>query len=124
MKRLVVVINPDPEDGGYVATVPSLPGVVGQGETEEEAFEDVKAALEFTLDGMVERGEELPPGDEVAREVALDVYVIGQATWRLGQRRRKSVRGLRLRASQATRFASPSDLRRSPTTHRTPAQET
>ena len=73
MTRLVVVINPDPEDGGYVATVPSLPGVVGQGETEGEAFEDVKAALEFTLESMVERGEELPPGDEVAREVELPV---------------------------------------------------
>ena len=73
MKRLVVVINSDPEDGGYVATVPSLPGVVGQGETEGEAFEDVKAALEFTLESMVERGEELPPGDEVVREVELAV---------------------------------------------------
>jgi antitoxin HicB len=73
MKKLVVVINPDPEDGGYVATVPSLPGVVGQGETEEGAFEDVKAALEFTLESMVERGEELPPGDEVAREIEVAV---------------------------------------------------
>jgi antitoxin HicB len=59
MKKFVVVINPDPEDGGYVATVPSLPGVVGQGETEEEAFEGVKAALQFTLESMVEQGEEL-----------------------------------------------------------------
>jgi antitoxin HicB len=73
MKRLVVVIKLDPEDGGYVATVPSLPGVAGQGETEEEAFEDVKATLEFTIESMVERGEELPPGDEVAREVELAV---------------------------------------------------
>jgi antitoxin HicB len=73
MKRLVVVIKPDPEDGGYVATVPSLPGVVGQGETEDEASEAVKAALEFTLESMVERGEELPPGDEVAHEIELAV---------------------------------------------------
>ncbi len=73
MRKLVVVIKSDPEDGGYVATVPSLPGVVGQGETKEGAFEDVKAALEFTLESMVERGEELPPGDEVAREVELAV---------------------------------------------------
>ncbi len=73
MRKFVVVINPDPEDGGYVATVPSLPGVVGQGETEEEAFQDVKAALEFTLQSMAERGEEMPPGDGVAREVELAV---------------------------------------------------
>jgi len=73
MKKLVVVINADPEDGGYVATVPSLPCVVGQGETEEEAFEDVMAALEFTLETMVERGEDVPPGDEVARGIELAV---------------------------------------------------
>ena len=124
MKRLVVVIKSDPEDGGYVATVPSLPGVVGQGETEEEAFEDVKADLEFTLESMVECGEELPPGDEVVREVELAVYDLAQATFRLGHRGGKSVRGLRLRESRAERFARPADLRRSPTTHRTPAQGT
>ena len=73
MRKFVVVINPDPEDGGYVATVPSIPGVVGQGETEEEALEDVKVAVEFTLESMIERGEELPPGDEVAREIELTV---------------------------------------------------
>jgi antitoxin HicB len=57
MRKLVVVVNPDPEDGGYVATVPGLPGVVGQGETEEEALEDVKVAVEFTLESMIERGD-------------------------------------------------------------------
>jgi antitoxin HicB len=61
MRKFAVVINPDPEDGGYVATVPSLPGVVGQGETEEEALEDVKVAVAFTLESMIERGEQLPP---------------------------------------------------------------
>lgn len=71
MRRFAVVIHPDHEDGGFVATVPSLPGVVGQGETEEEAFEDVKTALEFTLESMAERGEELPPGEEAARELEL-----------------------------------------------------
>ena len=66
-----MVIHPDREDGGFVATVPSLPGVAGQGETEEEALEDVRAALEFTLESMAERGEEMPPGDEAARELEL-----------------------------------------------------
>ncbi|MBX6765001.1 MAG: type II toxin-antitoxin system HicB family antitoxin, partial [Rubrobacteraceae bacterium] len=50
MRRFAVAIHPDPEDGGFVASIPSLPGVYGQGETEEEALEDVKAALEFTLE--------------------------------------------------------------------------
>jgi len=33
----------------------------------------VQAAVEFTLESMVERGEELPPGDEIAREIELAV---------------------------------------------------
>ncbi len=72
-RRYVVVIHPDHEDGGYVASVPAVPGVWGQGETEEEAVRDVAAALEVTLDEMSARGEEIPPGDEIAREVELTV---------------------------------------------------
>ncbi len=72
-RRFIVVVAADPEDGGYVASVPALPGVWGQGETEEEAFQDAVAALTFTLDDMTERGEKIPPGDEVAREVELAV---------------------------------------------------
>lgn len=71
MRRFAVAIHPDLEDGGYVATLPSLPGVVGQGETQEEALEDVKAALQFTLESMAELGEELPEGDETVRELAV-----------------------------------------------------
>ncbi len=79
-RRFLVVVVPDPEDGGYVASVPALPGVYGQGETEEEAFEDAKAALTFTLDDMVERGESLPPGDGVA---LLAIYTLALSVRRL-----------------------------------------
>lgn len=64
-------MHSDPEDGGFVATLPSLPGVVGQGETEDEALEDIREALEFTLESMREAGEELPEGDEIVRELAV-----------------------------------------------------
>lgn len=70
-RRFAVAIHPDPEDGGYVASIPSVPGVYGQGETEEEALEDVREALEFTLESMSELGEELPAGDEIVRELAV-----------------------------------------------------
>jgi predicted RNase H-like HicB family nuclease len=56
-RRFIAAVFADPEDGGYVATVP---GVVGQGETEEEAYEDVTKALEFHLKSMAEFGEEIP----------------------------------------------------------------
>lgn len=59
-RRFIAVVFADPEDGGYVATVPAVPGVAGQGETEEEAYEDVTRALEFHLESMAEFGEAIP----------------------------------------------------------------
>ncbi|MDP9477009.1 MAG: type II toxin-antitoxin system HicB family antitoxin [Actinomycetota bacterium] len=64
-----VIVKPDPEDGGYVASTPTLKGVYGQGETEEEAVRDFQTALDFTLHDMVESGEELPESDESARSL-------------------------------------------------------
>lgn len=42
----VVVVTPNPESGGYSATVQGVPDVRGTGETEEEAVQDVRAELE------------------------------------------------------------------------------
>jgi predicted RNase H-like HicB family nuclease len=64
-----VVVEPDGEDGGFVASTPTLKGVYGQGETEEEAVRDFQAALDFTIRDMIENGEELPESDESAREL-------------------------------------------------------
>lgn len=64
-----VIVNPDPEDGGFVASTPTLKGVYGQGETETEAVKDFQAALDFTLRAMMEEDEELPASDESARDL-------------------------------------------------------
>lgn len=61
-RRYKVIIETD-ENGVYVATAPALPGVVEQGDTEDEAFQNMGAALRFTLDSMSEEGEDLPPSD-------------------------------------------------------------
>ncbi len=61
-RRYKVIIETD-ESGTYIATAPALPGVVEQGDTEDEAFQNMGAAIRFTLDSMFEEGEELPPSD-------------------------------------------------------------
>lgn len=68
-----ILVHPDHESGGYYATVPALPGVVDQGETVEEALENVRAALAFTVEAMLEDGEKLPPDEpiETVRTVEL-----------------------------------------------------
>lgn len=72
-RRFTVDIELD-EDGIYIATVPALPGIVEQGDTEEEVLERLKVALDFTVTAMLENGEDVPPSDggrRVVREVDL-----------------------------------------------------
>jgi predicted RNase H-like HicB family nuclease len=46
--QYAVVLEPD-EDGGFTVLVPSLPGVVTQGETVAEALENARDAIGLTL---------------------------------------------------------------------------
>lgn len=61
------------EEGGYVVTVPALPGCVTQGETYEEALEMAKDAIEGWLETMAELGKPIPKEPDAAR--ALDIRV-------------------------------------------------
>jgi predicted RNase H-like HicB family nuclease len=48
MKIKVVLEASD--EGGYTVYVPSLPGCISEGETEEEALENIKEAIELYLE--------------------------------------------------------------------------
>lgn len=48
------------EEGGYVVTVPALPGCITEGDTFEEAVEMVKDAIEGYLSVLKDEGEEIP----------------------------------------------------------------
>ncbi len=58
--RYTVVLDPDPEDGGYTVTVPSLPGCFSQGETVEEALANAQEAITVHVRSMVRHGEPIP----------------------------------------------------------------
>ena len=58
-----VIIYPDREDGGWVAEVPSLPDCISQGQTKDEALENVRNAIETWIDGARTVGLAVP--DEV-----------------------------------------------------------
>jgi predicted RNase H-like HicB family nuclease len=55
-----VILYPDPEDGGWVAEVPSLPGCISQGDTREEALENVRDAIDTWIDGAKQTGMDVP----------------------------------------------------------------
>jgi len=51
-------------DGGYVATVPTLPGCVSQGDSREEALKNIEEAVELYLEDLNANGEPVPNDDE------------------------------------------------------------
>jgi predicted RNase H-like HicB family nuclease len=48
------------EEGGYWVEVPSLPGCFSQGETKEEALENIKEAIALHIEDIIAAGEEVP----------------------------------------------------------------
>jgi predicted RNase H-like HicB family nuclease len=48
------------EEGGYWVEVPALPGCLSQGETVEQAMENVREAIEIHLLALKEDGQEVP----------------------------------------------------------------
>lgn len=65
--ELTAVFRKDPE-GGYVAFVEELPGANTQGETLEEARENLREAVELVLEANRALAEEDLGGAEVIRE--------------------------------------------------------
>ena len=61
------------EEGGYVVTVPALPGCVTQGETFEEAREIAEEAFQLYVETLREDGEEVPIEKEERIEVRIPV---------------------------------------------------
>ncbi len=58
MKYTVVLQRED--DGGYVVTVPALPGCVSQGDTRQEALRNIEEAIEIYLEDVKAAGEPIP----------------------------------------------------------------
>jgi len=63
-----VTLEPS-EEGGYTALVPALPGCVSEGETVEEALENVREAIELYLEPLDEA--DIPREGVLVRELVL-----------------------------------------------------
>ena len=51
--------------------VPALPGCYSQGESVEEALENVREAIELYLEALREEGAQIPRDDEIVFKVAV-----------------------------------------------------
>lgn len=51
MIKIAVVLEPC-EEGGFSVHVPTLPGCFGEGETEEQALDNIREAIELHLEAV------------------------------------------------------------------------
>jgi predicted RNase H-like HicB family nuclease len=62
--RFSVIIEKDKE--GYFAFCPELQGCYTQGDTYEEALENIKDAIRLHVEDRIEGGEEIPQPESVS----------------------------------------------------------
>ncbi|MEA2568282.1 MAG: hypothetical protein QOI24_283 [Acidobacteriota bacterium] len=74
MASTFTAVFEEAEEGGYVAFVEELPGAISQGETLEEARENIREAIELILD--VNR--ELALRDTDPARVVREKIVVGE----------------------------------------------
>jgi len=67
-----VVFEPA-EEGGYTVYAPSLPGCVSEGDTYQEALENIKEAIRGWIEVSRKFGDEIPPSDVIIYTVAVSV---------------------------------------------------
>ncbi|MBF0425610.1 MAG: type II toxin-antitoxin system HicB family antitoxin [Magnetococcales bacterium] len=51
--QLTVVLEPS-EEGGYTAIVPSLPGCISEGDSREQALENIRQAIDLYLEPVAD----------------------------------------------------------------------
>lgn len=59
MRTYTIVLEPE-EGGGYIVSVPALPGCFTQGESIEECKERAVEAIEVHIAGLLADGESVP----------------------------------------------------------------
>ncbi len=59
MMRYTVILEQE-ADGGYVASVPALPGCVTQGENRREALANIREAVDLYIEDCREAGDPIP----------------------------------------------------------------
>lgn len=62
-----IILEPDPEDGGFVVHCPALPGCYSQGDTKKEAVENIREAIEAYIESL--KKDKLPVPKAVEPEI-------------------------------------------------------
>ena len=60
-----IVIEKEPEDEGYLAYSPTLPGCFDNGRTIEDAKKSIREAIQQHVESLTEQGLEIPQHDRL-----------------------------------------------------------
>jgi len=69
-KRFEVLFERD-EEGGFVASVPALPGCYSQGDTLKETKENIKEAIELYLETVAEQKKKIKSNFVAMEEIVV-----------------------------------------------------
>jgi len=70
-----IVIEKEPEDEGYFAYSPTLPGCFSNGKTIEEAKRNIREAIQLHLESVKEHQKEIPQQDNFVHIEELSVGI-------------------------------------------------
>ncbi len=70
-----IVIEKEPEDEGYLAYSPTLPGCFSNGKTIEEAKHNIREAIQLHLESIRKHHQEIPQKDSIVHVEELSVGI-------------------------------------------------
>ena len=70
-----LTIEPHPEDGGFLAYFPSLPGCQTWGQSYQEAVKNAEEALQLYVETATKHGDTLPDESEAESPVSLGIIL-------------------------------------------------
>lgn len=70
-----IVIEKEPEDEGYLAFSPTLPGCFSNGQTIEQAKRNMREAIQQHLEALLEHGDPIPQNEHLVHVEELTVAV-------------------------------------------------
>ena len=70
-----IVIEKEPEDEGYMAFSPTLPGCFSNGLTSEQAKRNMREAIQQHLESLLEHGDPIPQNEHLVHVEELTVAV-------------------------------------------------
>lgn len=58
-----VILEADPDDGGFVVYIPAFPRAHTQGKTVDDALANAREVIELEIEVALQRGSDIPPPD-------------------------------------------------------------